>query len=133
MTLYALAENAMKMGIRDTISKGGSTQSITGASVPTDGYMVSESGGYHFDASLLGSVQGESFVYDFVFNHVGLYEEGMFLGFWIDEKSNEVWLDVSQHFSEKSDALDIAALRGELAIWDIAEAREIRLPVKSDV
>lgn len=128
---YALdTDLAIEQGIKATVSDGGSTQSITGAEIPTDGYMVSLGGhnGIHFDASLLGGVVGYEMTFGFVMARWSeLVKPNHFLGFWIDDKTNEVWLDVSEWHTNEYYALAQARERGELAIWSVAQAREIRV------
>lgn len=49
------------------------------------------------------------------------------LGSWIDTETGTVWIDASEHYTDRTEAMRVAAERGELAIWDIANAEEIRL------
>jgi hypothetical protein len=51
----------------------------------------------------------------------------VFLGGWIDSDTDLVYVDLAQHFTEKSDALAVAAFQDEIAIWDLKEAKEIRV------
>jgi hypothetical protein len=56
-----------------------------------------------------------------------LVKPNHFLGFWIDTKTDQVWLDVSEWHTNEYYALQEARNRGELAIWSVAQAREIRV------
>lgn len=48
-----------------------------------------------------------------------------YVGSWIDGAT--AWFDVSDRLADRADALTLAAARGELAIWDLANAAEIRV------
>ncbi len=50
---------------------------------------------------------------------------GLYLGTWVDDDT--VYFDVVQRISSKGEALDLAQRRGELAIWDVARSREVRV------
>lgn len=49
------------------------------------------------------------------------------VGSWVDT-NGDIYIDASTHYADREIALIVAAHRGELAIWDIANAREIRVP-----
>jgi hypothetical protein len=49
------------------------------------------------------------------------------IGVWTDSETGRVYLDAVEHIESRSDALRIAAERGELAIWDLYAKAEIRL------
>lgn len=52
---------------------------------------------------------------------------GRVFGVWLDHQTGVLHLDVSDHVADLADALSLAASRGELAIWDIANLREVRV------
>lgn len=60
-------------------------------------------------------------------NVVPMDAESVYLGTWIDTDTDTVYFDVSEHFTDRTEAMRVARLRGELAIWDIANGKEIRL------
>lgn len=50
---------------------------------------------------------------------------GCFAGFWVD--NTDLYIDVNQSFDSLGEAMSIARERGELAIYDTVEGREIRV------
>lgn len=50
------------------------------------------------------------------------------IGSWLDTETGTVWIDASEHYTDRAEALAVAADRGELAIWDIAANEEVRVP-----
>lgn len=50
-----------------------------------------------------------------------------YLGTWIDTDTDTVYFDLSEHFTDRTEAMRVARIRGEIAIWDIANGAEIRL------
>jgi hypothetical protein len=130
MTHAITADEAITAGIKFTLENGGSTQSITGMPIPTDGYLVSlgMGNGMSFDADLLTTDQGWRMAFDFVATHFRhLSKPGWFLGFWIDTETNLVWLDVTEWMPNRDAAFRAASDRDEIAIWDIDKAEEIRV------
>jgi predicted RNA-binding protein YlxR (DUF448 family) len=51
----------------------------------------------------------------------------LFIGGWIDEQDKTFYLDLSLHLNNKQNALFIAKLFKQKAIWDIKNLKEIRL------
>lgn len=49
------------------------------------------------------------------------------VGFWRDSASNRVYVDAVDVVETAAEAMNLGASRGELAVWDISMAREIRL------
>jgi hypothetical protein len=47
------------------------------------------------------------------------------IGSWTDKDTGDVHLDLCFLYEDKRTALEVASIRGELAIWDIAGNREI--------
>lgn len=108
---------------RDIVTKGEGTFSLAGDLVPDRGYMV---GGCSFAAVTKVDRMTLSHVHRFIRAHEDmLVEENMFLGAWTHEGS--VYLDVSQWTSSFNLARSMGRVRGELAIWNLAEGVEIRL------
>lgn len=50
------------------------------------------------------------------------------IGSWLDRETGTVWIDASEHYADRTEALRVAVDRGELAIWDIAANEEVRVP-----
>lgn len=53
--------------------------------------------------------------------------KGAYLGTWKDSDTGLIWLDVSSHIKNKKEAVQIAKERKEIAIWDCANEKEIRI------
>lgn len=51
----------------------------------------------------------------------------LFIGGWVDEQDKTFYLDLSLHLNNKQNALFIAKLFKQKAIWDIKNLKEIRL------
>lgn len=123
-------DNAVELLIKETRENGGSTVSLIGTPVPETGYMV---GGYTdsliFDSGLLGhgnaAWQAITKWIDSQFAFATKFS--VFLGGWIDTDTDLVYIDLSQHFTDLSDAKAIAHFNNEIAIWDLGEAKEIRI------
>jgi len=46
---------------------------------------------------------------------------------WIDNKTNELFIDISTSYASLSDAIKVAKDNNQIAIFDMAELKEIRL------
>lgn len=112
---------------------GGHTASATGAPVPDSGFMV---GGFAksliFDASLITDGEHDEVVWRMVFRWVAdnygvATMRSMFLGGWIDVEEGAAYIDMSQHYSDKDAAIEVAQFHEEIAIWDLAAGEEIRV------
>jgi len=108
----------------------GGTVSLIGKPVPETGYMV---GGYTdsliLDSGLVfhSSVM-ESMLLQFVSNEFAFATKySTFLGAWLDREDDLLYFDFSQHFENIDDARAAAVFNDEIAIWDLANAEEIRV------
>lgn len=124
-------EQAISTVVRETLESGGSTVSVIGETLPDSGYMVGgEVEGLQMDASLLTNRPDavEAALEMYVHRNFKLLTKGnVFLGGWLDKEDDTVWFDVSDKYATEGFALLVARNRGELAIWDIAESKEIRV------
>jgi hypothetical protein len=128
MSTYTLdateIENKVNDLITETLNSGGATLSLNGQLTPNTGYMV-------------GGVQNRAFnrdmftwanVFDFVAGVMYLLDKDRyFLGSWIDDETGLIWVDVAELSLERSTALELAAARDEIAIWDNRNQEEIRV------
>ena len=48
------------------------------------------------------------------------------LGWWVDTDTGRTYVDASDVIADRAEALELAAARGELAIWDLVAAAEVR-------
>jgi len=90
---------------------------------PIEGYMVSIKEGPSFpnimDVNTLD-------VAAFIRNQKKLYSFQYF-GVWVDDKTGKVYFDLSENFMDPKTAKEFAADNDQIAIWDVANAKEIRL------
>lgn len=50
-----------------------------------------------------------------------------YVGVWTDTETDKIHFDAVEWYAEEFTAAAIARVRGELAVWDIARERELRL------
>lgn len=96
--------------------------------LPTSGFYVGEYNVAVIDRPIydthsdLANALDESFIP----HSYARYPEQYFLGFWRAE-TGEWYIDISKHFESREAAIYKANVEGEIAIWDIANNREILL------
>lgn len=118
-------ERAVRIIIDGVVYDGGATASVVGGAVPTAGYYV---GGVVPAEKYYGWI-AEADVREFIHAHRAFLSVGRrYVGAWKDTATGIIWLDVTEWFATKdrATALNIAAGRGELAVWDILNSVEIR-------
>lgn len=49
-----------------------------------------------------------------------------YFGVWVDKEDGQIFFDAVDHMQTLEDALNIGRERGELAVWDIENSKEIR-------
>ena len=101
----------------------GGTVSLTSAEVPGTGYFV---GGLTnplvHDRMRDGHVEITRFVETVQRERLAPY-----LGWWTDGETGLLWVDGSDWFADREDAVAAGNERGEIAIYDVANQAEIRL------
>lgn len=124
---------AIRSLIEGARKNSGHTASVTGHSVPEIGYMV---GGYTdsliFDASVVMDGQHDDIVYNMIVrwineNYTLATRFDMYIGSWIDKETGSVYIDISQHFTDRAVAIHTAIFHDEIAIWDLAASAEIKI------
>jgi hypothetical protein len=92
---------------------------------PESGYAVSE----YPELSLPfnGTVHSSDIQEYVIKNNSVLLDPGNYLGGWRDPETGVAYLDVVHVFKGRNEALDAARACGELAVWDFAEAKSIRV------
>lgn len=110
--------------VNDVNANGGATVSIYGASLPTDGYYVSDEGGAIVSADIFNPADVQAFI---TRHESALLQSGAYLGAWLSD--GKVYLDVTRHFDTLSDAMRHGADNHQLAIWDITNSAELAVPV----
>jgi len=56
-----------------------------------------------------------------------LRKPGHYLGTWVDEDDDSVWVDVSQRVATKSGAEKLGGARGEIAVYDVRRGTSFNL------
>lgn len=51
-----------------------------------------------------------------------------FFGVWTDKETGKIHFDLSEQCAREEFALELAQLEGQIAIWDVENKKEIRLP-----
>lgn len=86
------------------------------------GYFVALHGGIKLDRK--SHIAPENWV-----RYMGSDFEGVshLIGVWTDHETGTVYIDPVEHIADYETAVAHATQRGELAIWDAREDREIRI------
>lgn len=59
------------------------------------------------------------------FRHLDM-QHGL-VGVWKDSETGFYYVDLVEHISDRASALQLATERGEIAIWDLRERKEVRV------
>ncbi len=102
----------------DLYAYGGFTRSNELGS-PTKGFSVAMPGGTVF-GEMPGYVTFKSVV-------SALLSDGYSVGGWLDTETGKVYIEPIRIYQDLNAALKAAEHRGELAIYDLAEQKEIRI------
>lgn len=98
----------------------GGTAHLVGRSLPTDGYFVGGAG-----SALVFRTAGE--VDRYLATQFMLRASAPYVGWWIDQETRKLYIDQVEWFPFLVDARREAAHLGEIAFWDIAAGREVRV------
>ena len=106
----------------ETISAaGGTTVSTHGQAVPTSGYMVALP---DRERVIPASNLNDDSLRDYANTYRDdLMGDNRFLGGWVNE--GDVYLDVSEHMTDRGDALVEGLRRNQKAVWDLDNSNEI--------
>lgn len=99
---------------------GGGSITTTGAPVPGAGYVV---GGVV--PSLVTEAAPTADEVTAWILATDAHRAGV-LGWWVDTDTGRTYVDASDVVSGRAAALELATARGELAVWDLAAAAEVR-------
>jgi hypothetical protein len=117
-----MKKNLSGIVYRETIEKQGCSLNLDGLQ-PAGGYMVSLKG-YEQRVPVLefSTMHVESFIRA----NLGLLNDrNLYIGTWIDQEL--VYIDISVNQTELKEALRIAKVNGQLAIYSIESGRTIEL------
>lgn len=94
-----------------------------------DGEVVYASSGYFVGGSCEGEhFSGEEHAFGRILRWLRTIPYHVrFVGVWTDVETGIIYLDGSDYFAKKEEALAIAKLREEIAIWDCSANEEIRV------
>jgi hypothetical protein len=110
--------------VASIIENGGATYNLAMGDTAHSGYMVSKKG---FEMKFQPEVDVTQAVCQFI-KEFGfeLYEVENFMGAWIDE--GVLYLDVSNNFAKRSDAIREGYKNEQLAIFDVVAQESLYLP-----
>lgn len=103
-------------------ANGGATVACGPYSVPTSGYVVGDPA---YGESWPG-IPTRAEVLRWTLARADVVS-GRYVGSWVDADTGRTYLDVADIVADRADALALAVQRGELAIWDLQHACEIRV------
>lgn len=107
-------------------SPEGGTASLTGKELPTTGYFV----GGLVSPLILDETSDAAEARDEIEGFVAYLAESTdaeYVGWWADEETGKVWVDGTDWYSTEVRAAGIGRQRHEIAVYDIANERELRL------
>lgn len=114
---------ATRLMMESLVITGGFTYDLCAQDFVTEGFAVS----VNPELTLgLNNVEYADVLDYIAVNQVVLNTPGKVLGGWLDTESGVTYLDVVTIVDSKELALDLAVQHGELAVYDIAGAQEIR-------
>lgn len=127
---------------RNTLVGGGTTFQLIGGEAHDyggNGWGVGGSGAsesFYWDAASTPTLDQEAAIINLIAARVARYLAAnpcigalQWYGTWLDRDSGLVWLDVTTIFLQgyRDYAIQLAAVRGEIAIWDYSTSTELRL------
>jgi hypothetical protein len=113
----------LKEFVAAIIENGGATYNLANGGTVDKGYMVSKKG-FEMKFQEVDVTQAVcQFIKEFGFE---LYEVENFMGAWIDE--GVLYLDVSNNFAKRSDAIREGYKNEQLAIYDVIAQESLYLP-----
>lgn len=126
----ALQQSAVDRLIRDTLTIGGATIPLNGGAPPTVGFMV---GGVAPPIVLSGEAASDPVLLRAMVNarldgpwSVAADLPTMYLGSWTDTDGT-VYVEISERVETLQQAERLGRERREIAVWDLAAGREVRL------
>lgn len=98
----------------------------TGGTISTDGRPLPKTGYYVGGAGPLLVFPAADRITGLIADYFR-WTQSPYAGWWTDSETGKVYVDECTHLEHREAALALAASRGELAIWDVANAAEIRV------
>ncbi len=149
---YGVIRAAASTLMSETVLNGGATVDIaSGTTVSREGYIVSLGDEYawkmhfHGDGSASSRIHGNPGVVAWITQYVenaatwiesfGDWQVAspVYVGAWIDDDTNTLYLDLSEVVADRDTALKLAARRGQLAIFDTATGQDVPVSVPAVV
>lgn len=123
--MTAVTDIGSDVAIAVALNGGATRSTVAGVRPPTSGYIVSLPG--HECILHYPSTDVASAVREFsLANKAVLAQPGRHLGAWLDH-GDLLYLNVSQHVAELGTAYDLGQKYHQLAIYDVAAGKDIRL------
>jgi hypothetical protein len=133
MKLASKIAIASAKALQNTIFNGGSSTSSKNFKSPTSGYMV---GGWHHEFAVPMEENdnrmffrfSDAFSWYLTLCHEVLEDSDKseaFIGTWVE--GHFIVFDVSMQFDSYEEAMQVAKAKGERAIYDVAEGKEIKV------
>ena len=113
----------LKEFVAAIIENGGSTYNLANGGTVHDGYMVSKKG---FEMKFPSNTDVKSAVCHFIMLYgFELFEPENYIGAWTDE--GILYLDISNHYTDKDEALNQGRANDQKAIYDVTNQESIYL------
>lgn len=112
--------NAVALAYQSPEAPQGGTVPLTALRVPTVGFLVG--GAYPAVVADSPATLSATAVRDLVTN-----AHTLFAGWWVDSDDGKVYVDAVQWYQSEHTATAVAHARGEIAIWDLKNGREVRV------
>lgn len=120
----AMPGNAIAPEVRSSPA-GFSISALGTGKMPTTGFMVAQTDHTHtFPASVMDDDRKLADAIDeMLLAESDSFGEGTYLGGWVHD--GKLWLEPSDNVSDPAEAQRMAAERNQIAIWDVANGREL--------
>ena len=108
--------------LRNTKDQGGFSVNMATGEVPKEGFMV---GAFPGKESVMDRLTKANLGKFTKTNRKVLENEDNFLGTWVDPNTGKTYIDVSKRFEDLRPAVKLGEKKNQLAIFDLAQMREI--------
>lgn len=119
--------NIIKFIAQAKQDNGGSYCLMTGYFNPTTGYMVSLEGAEQTFEHFPSDIAVQQYILN---NAERLCYHNRYLGLWYNEEKALWYMDVSVNVEDYDTAIRIGIMNSQIAIWDCAAGKEIKLASK---
>lgn len=125
---HAISPTPNELADRAVRNNGFTVDPKTGA-VPKEGFAVSVKGAEESFPPPASPEELAQRIQEYVSKHAADFADGeAHLGGWVDEKSGQLYLDVTRILPDRGAAEAFGREQGQLAFFDLAKGQEVRLP-----